>query len=86
MSMRRASHAGTWYSDNGTVKALRTKCFLSESKLQIFAIAKKYRCFKNCLHLLLLPAILARTLNQKLEEWLSKAHPSCRPAKAIIAP
>lgn len=44
MSMRRASHAGTWYSDN------------------------------------------ARTLNQKLEEWLSKAHPSCRPAKAIIAP
>ncbi|KAL9952452.1 hypothetical protein ACROYT_G039711 [Oculina patagonica] len=28
----------------------------------------------------------ARELNSKLEGWLSKAHPSCRPAKAIIAP
>lgn len=29
---------------------------------------------------------VARKLNAKLEEWLSKVHPTCRPAKAIIAP
>lgn len=44
MSLRRAKHAGSWYTND------------------------------------------ARKLNAKLEEWLSKVHPTCRPAKAIIAP
>lgn len=49
----------------------------------------QYRCFKilRCFVVFIFHGgHLARELNTQLEGWLSKVYPTCRPAKAIIAP
>ena len=54
---------------------VQCRCFSMFSLVSFFVFCQFLQC-KNT----------ARELNTKLEGWLSKASPSFRPAKAIIAP
>ena len=85
MSIRRAKHAGSWYTNDGG------RTFNHE-----YFFFRRWTYWYNCSPAGVFKIFccvffshrqnVARKLNAKLEEWLSKVHPTCRPAKAIIAP
>ncbi len=76
MSIRKASHAGSWYSDSGNLETSLFLCLNQRKK-------KDKTSYLNCLSYL---PFLAKELGRQLDGWLDAASFSHGPARAIIAP